>query len=46
MQAETIWQLRTELYVYGLKWKLAKTILELVPSHFFNPFSSAVSVYK
>lgn len=34
MQADTIWQLRTELYVYGLKWRQTKTILELVPSHF------------
>lgn len=35
MQAETIWQLKTELYdVYSLKWRLTKTILELVPSRF------------
>lgn len=34
MQAENIWQLRTELYVYSLKWRLTKTILELVPNHF------------
>lgn len=34
MQAQYIWQLRTELYVYSLKLRLTKNILELVPSHF------------
>jgi len=34
MQPETIWQLRSELYVYGLQQTLTKTILERILSHF------------
>lgn len=34
MQTKTIWQIKTELYVYGLKWRLTTTILKLVPRNF------------